>query len=309
MLDPEIEDRLRSLAPQVLGVLVRRHGSFTDAEDAMQEALIEASTSWAADGLPREPKAWLITVAQRRLIDHWRREAARRARDHRSLAVPESSGRAEMEKPIDDSLELLLLCCHPALSARSQVALTLREVGGLTTAEIARCFLVPEATIAQRISRAKSGIRRAGVRFELPEGADLVDRVKSVAAVPYLIFTEGHTVSLGAQLQRGELAVEAVRLTRMLLARVRGETALAPVQDEVSALLALMLLTSSRWSARVDPTGALVPLDEQDRSLWDHQMISEGVALVEAALRQGPVGPYRLQAAIAAVHAEAASAH
>ena len=258
---------LRSLAPQVLGVLVRRLGSFADAEDAVQEALIEASASWAAEGPPREPKAWLITVAQRRLIDHWRQETARRARDQRSLALPEGTGTGETEPSVDDSLELLLLCCHPALTAPSQVALTLRAVGGLTTAEIARCFLVPQATIAQRISRAKSGIRRAGVRFELPVGADLVARVESVAAVLYLIFTEGHTASSGAQLQRGELAVEAVRLTRMLLARVRAEAALAPVQDEVGALLSLMVLTASRWSAGVDPTGALVPLDEQDRSL------------------------------------------
>lgn len=305
MSEPELEDLLRSLAPQVLGVLVRRYGSFTDAEDAVQEALIEASLNWSAAGPPREPRAWLVTVAQRRLIDHWRQETARRARDQRSLAVPESTGSGEVG--VDDSLELLLLCCHPALSPPSQVALTLRAVGGLTTAEIASSFLVPEATIAQRISRAKSGIRKAGARFELPAGADLVARVESVAAVLYLIFTEGHTASSGTELQRGDLAVEAIRLTRMLLARVRGETALASVQDEVGALLALMLLTASRWSARVDRTGALVPLDE-DRTRWDRGMITEGVALVEAALRQGPVGPYQLQAAIAAVHAEAASA-
>ncbi|MGV8910476.1 MAG: RNA polymerase sigma factor [Propionicimonas sp.] len=306
MSDPELEDLLRSLAPQVLGVLLRRYGSFTDAEDAVQEALIEAAARWPAAGTPREPRAWLITVAQRRLIDHWRRETARRARDERSLAVPESTGSGEVAG--DDSLELFLLCCHPVLSPPSQVALTLRAVGGLTTAEIARSFLVPETTIAQRISRAKSGIRRAGARFELPAGADLVARVNSVAAVLYLIFTEGHTASSGAELQRGDLAVEAIRLTRMLLARVRAEPTLASVQDEVGSLLALMLLTASRWSARVDRTGALVPLDEQERGLWDAKMITEGVALVEAALRQGPVGPYQLQAAIAAVHAEAPSA-
>jgi len=305
--EPELEDLLRSLAPQVLGILLRRYGgNFADAEDAVQEALIEATATWPAAGTPREPRAWLITVAQRRLIDHWRSETARRARDERSLAVPEAG--VDEEQAVDDSLELLLLCCHPALSAPSQVALTLRAVGGLTTAEIARSFLVPETTIAQRISRAKSGIRRAGATFALPVGDDLVTRVQSVAAVLYLIFTEGHTASSGAQLQRGDLAVEAVRLTRMLLARVRAEPALVPVLDEVSALLALMLLTASRWSARVDATGALVPLDEQDRTLWDHAMIDEGVALVEAALREGPVGPYQLQAAIAAVHAEAANA-
>jgi len=304
--EAELEDLLRSLAPQVLGILLRRYGgSFADAEDAVQEALIEAASTWAGAGMPREPRAWLITVAQRRLIDHWRRETARRARDEHSLAVPQAG--EDEEQVVDDSLELLLLCCHPALSAPSQVALTLRAVGGLTTAEIARSFLVPEATIAQRISRAKSGIRKAGATFELPAGEDLVARVQSVAAVLYLIFTEGHTASSGAELQRGDLAVEAVRLTRMLLARVRAEPTLAPVLDEVSALLALMLLTASRWSARVDATGALVPLDEQDRTLWDSGMIAEGVALVTAALREGPVGPYQLQAAIAAVHAEAAA--
>ncbi len=307
MPEPELEDLLRTLAPQVLGILLRRYGgSFPDAEDAVQEALIDAARAWAADGFPREPRAWLVTVAQRRLIDHWRRETARRARDERSLAVPETGG--VDADAVDDSLELLLLCCHPALSAPSQVALTLRAVGGLTTTEIARSFLVPEATIAQRISRAKSGIRRSGATFELPVGDDLAARVQSVAAVLYLIFTEGHTASSGSQLQRGDLAVEAVRLTRLLLARVRAEPALRPVLDEVSALLALMLLTASRWSARVDRTGALVPLDEQDRALWDQGMIAEGVALVEAALREGPVGPYQLQAAIAAVHAEATSA-
>ncbi len=304
--EPELEDLLRSLAPQVLGILLRRYdGSFADAEDAVQEALIEAAAAWSEQGTPREPRAWLITVAQRRLIDHWRRETARRARDERSLAVPVAG--EDEERNVDDSLELLLLCCHPALSAPSQVALTLRAVGGLTTAEIARSFLVPEATIAQRISRAKAGIRKAGATFELPAGDDLAARVQSVAAVLYLIFTEGHTASSGSLLQRGDLAVEAVRLTRMLLARVRAEPSLSPVLDEVSALLALMLLTASRWSARVDATGALVPLDEQDRTLWDRGMIAEGVGLVEAALREGPVGPYQLQAAIAAVHAEAAT--
>jgi RNA polymerase sigma factor (sigma-70 family) len=304
--DEGLEDLLRSLAPQVLGILVRRYGSFADAEDAVQEALIEASVNWGRGGPPAHPRAWLVTVAERRLIDHWRRETARRSRDERALAVPEET--EDAEPVVDDSLALLLLCCHPALSAPSQVALTLRAVGGLTTTEIARAFLVPEATIAQRISRAKTGIRKAGARFELPAREELRARVESVAAVLYLIFTEGHTATSGAELQRGDLAVEAIRLTRLLLGRVRAEPALAAVLDEVSALLALMLLTASRWAARVDRTGAIVPLDEQDRGLWDQAMISEGVSLVEAALRQGPVGTYQLQAAIAAVHAESASA-
>lgn len=306
MPDTDLEDLLRTLAPQVLGVLVRRYGNFADAEDAVQEALLEASVTWTATGRPRDPRAWLVTAAQRRLIDYWRRETARRARDQRMLARSEAAER--FEQPVDDSLELLLLCCHPALSRPSQVALTLRAVGGLTTAEIARSLLVPEATVAQRISRAKNGIRRAGARFELPVGADLAERVESVAAVLYLIFAEGHTATSGAELQRVDLTVEAIRLSRMLLARVAGDPHLAQVRDEVGALLALMLLTASRWSARVDRTGALVPLDEQDRALWDRGMIAEGVALVESALRTGPVGPYQLQAAIAAVHAEAPSA-
>ena len=301
------EDLLRALAPQVLGVLVRRYGSFADAEDAVQEALIDASQSWASDGLPRDPRAWLVTVAQRRLIDYWRSETSRRVRDGRVLAVGEESDEPD-PGPTDDSLELLLLCCHPALTRPSQVALTLRAVGGLTTAEIARSFLVPEATIAQRISRAKNGIRKAGARFELPAGAELAERVESVAAVLYLIFTEGHTATSGAQLQRVDLTREAIRLARLLLARVATDPTLAPVRDEVSGLLALMLLTASRWSARIDRAGALVPLDEQDRSLWDRDLITEGGGLTEAALRSGPVGPYQLQAAIAAVHAEAPTA-
>ncbi len=306
MPETDLEDLLRSLAPQALGVLVRRHGSFSDAEDAVQEALVEAASRWPVEGRPRDPRAWLVTVAQRRLVDFWRSETARRARDQRALAVPASVPAAGPES--DDSLELLLLCCHPAPNRPAQVALTLRAVGGLTTAEIARGLLLPEATVAQRISRAKRAIRSAGARFELPAPDELPDRVETVAAVLYLVFTEGHTATSGSALQRSDLATEAIRLTRMLLARVQAEPLPEPVRDEVRGLLALMLLTASRWSARVDATGALVPLDRQDRGRWDRALISEGVALVEATLRSGPVGPYQLQAAIAAVHAEARSA-
>ena len=301
----QVEDLLRELAPQALGTLVRRHGAFDDAEDAVQEALLEAAQSWPTDP-PRDPRAWLVATAHRRLIDHWRSESARRSREDRVLAVGDLAPPSPSSH--DDSLELFLMCVHPALSPPSQVALTLRAVGGLTTAEIARAFLVPEATVAQRISRAKAGVRRAGATFALPEGEDLVDRVVAVAAVLYLVFTEGHTATSGPQLHRVDLTVEAIRLTRLLHVRTQTDPALTAVRDEVSGLLALMLLTSSRRAARVDRTGALVPLDEQDRSLWDRGQIDEGVALIEAALRDGVIGPYQLQAAIAAVHAEAASA-
>lgn len=306
MAGDDLEVLLRTLAPQVLGVLLRRHGSFADAEDAVQEALLEASARWPEEGLPRDPRAWLVTVAQRRLVDFWRSETARRSRDRRVLAVPATATWSGSDP--DDSLELLLLCCHPALTRPAQVALTLRAVGGLTTAEIARSLLVPEATVAQRISRAKAAIRRAGARFELPAPAELAERVETVAAVLYLVFTEGHTATSGAELQRSDLAREAIRLARLLLARVLAQPVPEPVRDEVRGLLALMLLTASRWSARVDATAALVPLDRQDRSRWDRDLAAEGVALVEAALRSGPVGPYQLQAAIAAVHAEARTA-
>lgn len=306
MTDVDIEDLLRSLAPQVLGVLVRRYGNFADAEDAVQEALIEASAAWTDGNLPRDPRAWLVTVARRRLYDFWRGETARRARET-GAAAP---GHADltMADDHDDSLELLLLCCHPALTRPAQLALTLRAVGGLTTAEIARGLLLPEATVAQRISRAKATIRHSGAGFELPDDAELGERVSVVAAVLYLIFTEGHTASAGSTLHRRELASEAIRLTRMLLARALTVPALRDWRDELRGLLALMLLTVSRWSARIDPAGALVPLDQQDRSLWDRAAIAEGIALVESALRSGPVGPYQLQAAIAAVHAEAPTA-
>ncbi|MDQ1725626.1 MAG: hypothetical protein QOG52_2654 [Frankiaceae bacterium] len=293
---PPVEDLLRELAPQVLGALTRRYGQFDACEDAVQEALLAAALQWPAEGVPDQPRAWLTTVASRRLVDEWRSESARRRREE-AVALdplpPEASA-------TDDTLALLLLCCHPSLSPPSQVALTLRAVGGLTTAEIAKAFLVPEATMAQRISRAKQTIKHAGASFEMPPPEELPDRLRVALHVLYLVFNEGYTSSSGADLQRTDLTAEAIRLTRLL----RG---LAPAEGEVAGLLALMLLTDARRAARSDAYGSLVPLAEQDRGLWEAGVIAEGVALVTATLGRGPAGPYQLQAAIAAVHDEAPS--
>ncbi|MET9344328.1 sigma-70 family RNA polymerase sigma factor [Nonomuraea sp. NPDC003804] len=285
---PMREDLLKELAPQVLGVLVRRYGQFDACEDAVQEALLAAATQWPRDGLPDNPKAWLVTVASRRMIDEIRSEEARRRR--------EAEVALETEPPevpdTDDTLTLLFLCCHPALTPASQIALTLRAVGGLTTAEIAGAFLVPEATMAQRISRAKATIKKAGATFEMTP-----DRLDVVLHVLYLIFNEGYTATSGPDLQRADLTAEAVRLTRTV-------RRLLPDDGEVAGLLALMLLTDARRAARTDAEGALITLDEQDRTLWDKDLVAEGVDLVTAALSRGPLGPYQLQAAIAAVHTE-----
>jgi RNA polymerase sigma factor (sigma-70 family) len=299
-----IEGLLRELAPQVLGVLVRRYGSFDTCEDAVQEALLAASRQWPGEGIPEHPQAWLVAVASRRLVDEVRSDVARRRREEGAAAVALADERSQApcpERPRehDDTLTLLLLCCHPALSPASQIALTLRAVGGLTTAQIASAFLVPEATMAQRISRAKATIRGRG--FEAPPADELPERMRVAEHVLYLVFNEGYTASSGPDLQRTELADEAIRLTRLL-------HRLTPGDDEVAGLLALMLLTDARRSARTGEGGALVPLAEQDRSLWDRDAIAEGVALVEGALASGPLGPYQLQAAIAAVHAEAPDA-
>jgi RNA polymerase sigma factor (sigma-70 family) len=302
-----VEPLLRELAPRVLGVVARRHAASFDAcEDAVQEALLAAARQWPAEGVPVHPQAWLVTVASRRLVDETRSEHARRRREEAAGAVAAGDERAqpaagERLREHDDTLTLLLLCCHPALSPASQIALTLRAVGGLTTAEIASAFLVPEATMAQRISRAKATIRADGIAFRPPPASELPERMRVVLHVLYLIFNEGYTASSGADLQRTELADEAVRLTRML-------HRLLPDDDEVAGLLALMLLTDARRFARTDAGGGLVPLAEQDRSAWDASAIAEGVALVSSALSSGPLGPYQLQAAIAAVHAEAPSA-
>ena len=297
--DRRIEDLLRELAPQVLGALVRRHGQFDTCEDAVQEALLAAALSWPDDGVPVSPKGWLTTVASRRLVDEWRSESARRRREEHD-AVLDTVG-APSAPAEDDTLTLLFLCCHPALPAPSQIALTLRAVGGLTTAEIAAAFLVPEATMAQRISRAKQKIRSTGAHFALPPEGERADRLRAVQHVLYLIFNEGYTTSAGPHLHRADLTGEAIRLTRML-------RRLVPDDGETAGLLALMLLTDARRAARADPGGSLVPLAEQDRSLWNIGMIAEGMAVVSGTLGRGRVGPYQLQAAIAALHDEAATA-
>jgi len=292
-----IEDLLRELAPQVLATLVRRYGDFGTCEDATQEALLAAALQWPAAGTPANPRGWLTTVASRRWIERWRQEAARRRREETAAALaPLDPGPGPAA---DDTLTLLLLCCHPSLTQASQVALTLRAVGGLTTAEIARALLVPEATVAQRISRAKQRIRASGAEFRLPSEAERAERLGAVLQVLYLIFNEGYTASSGPALARVELSGEAIRLTRQL-------HRLLPDDGEVAGLLALMLLTDARRPARTGPDGALVPLAEQDRARWDAQAIAEGVGLITRTLASAPVGPYQLQAAIAAVHDEAA---
>jgi RNA polymerase sigma factor (sigma-70 family) len=294
-----IEDLLRDLAPQVLGALVRRHGQFDACEDAVQEALLAAARQWPASGVPDNPRSWLSTVASRRLVDEWRSESARRRREETAATLEVTDhGLVPNE---DDTLTLLFLCCHPSLSIPSQLALTLRAVGGLTTAEIARAFLVPEATMAQRISRAKETIRNAGMRFELPPERERADRLRVVMQVLYLVFNEGYLASAGPAVNRADLTTEAIRLTRML-------RALVPSEGEVAGLLALMLLTDARRAARTTPDGSIVPLDEQRRDLWSSEQISEGVALLTRTLGTVPVGPYQLQAAIAAVHDEAPTA-
>ncbi|MGH3875649.1 MAG: RNA polymerase sigma factor [Actinophytocola sp.] len=288
---------LRELAPQVLTAVVRRHGDFDACEDAVQEALLAAATQWPVEGLPDHPKGWLITVASRRRTEQWRSDSARRRRESAVFALSSPASDAPADVPAeDDSLTLLFLCCHPALTPSSQVALTLRAVGGLTTAEIARAFLVPEATVAQRVSRAKAKIKGAG--FSMPPPAERPERLGAVLHVLYLIFNEGYTASSGSSLHRVELSTEAIRLTRQLRARL-------PAEGEVAGLLALMLLTDARRPARVSSSGMPIPLSEQDRSLWDRELIAEGESLLTDTLTSAPIGPYQLQAAIAALHDEA----
>ena len=300
-----VEGLLRQLAPEVLGVLLRRHSQFDACEDAVQEALLAAALQWPSEGVPEHPRAWLITVASRRLTDAWRAEHARRDREDADFAaMPASELRAPApgdEVPSgDDTLALLFLCCHPSLSPSSQLALTLRAVGGLTTAEIARAFLVPDATMGQRISRAKATIKDAGGNFAMPPDDERDARMKVVLHVLYVIFNEGYTATSGPSLQRRDLATEAIRLTRLV-------HRLLPADGEVAGLLALMLLTEARHAARTGPDGSLIPLAEQDRSLWRDDLIREGTELIAATLPRARLGPYQLQAAIAAVHAEAAS--
>ncbi|MEV6072341.1 DUF6596 domain-containing protein [Nocardia sp. NPDC052001] len=307
-MEPEdLGNRLRELAPQVLGALLRRYEAFDTCEDAVQEALLAAVRQWPVDGMPDDPRAWLVTVASRRVVDHIRSEEARRRREEAAavrdgpeaylVAAPDDSGSGNH----DDTLTLLFLCCHPALTESSRIALTLRAVGGLGTAEVARAFLVPEATMGPRISRAKQRIRAAGSRFEMPTGEEYTERLGAVLHVLYLIFNEGYTASSGSELRRDELASEAIRLTRSVHRAL-------PHDGEVAGLLALMLLTDARRSARVDADGGLVPLAEQDRTRWDTARIEEGAALVSDAMGRSPLGPYQLQAAIAALHVQASRA-
>jgi RNA polymerase sigma factor (sigma-70 family) len=295
------EHLLRELAPQVLGAVIRRFRDFTAAEDAVQEALVAAAVQWPQEGLPDNPRAWLIQVACRRMTDHQRSESARRRRETAAAMQSDYLAPAvdsEVETEHDDTLILLFMCCHSALTMSSAIALTLRAVGGLTTAEIANAFLVPEATMAQRISRAKQSIKSSGVPFSLPTHEERAQRLRSVLHVLYLIFNEGYTNSVGPQWQRSELSVEAIRLTRAVYK-------LLPDDSEVAGLLALMLLTDARRLARTGPGGELIPLTKQDRTLWDQTQIAEGVALISATLSKGSIGTYQLQAAIAAVHDEA----
>jgi RNA polymerase sigma factor (sigma-70 family) len=301
--DAAIEDLLRELAPQVLGALLRRFRDFASAEDAVQEALLAAATHWPRAGRPDDPRAWLIQVAARRLTDQIRSDQARRRREDETAADRERAHELAPDQPIDedDTLVLLFMCCHPALTPASAIALTLRAVGGLTTGEIAKAFLVPEATMGQRISRAKQSIKDSRVPFELPAPAEWAQRLGAVLHVLYLIFNEGYTSSGGPELQRSELSGEAIRLAR-LVHRLR------PDDGEVAGLLALMLLTDARTPARTNGDGDLIPLGEQDRSAWDRAAIAEGVALVTGALSRGSIGAYQLQAAIAAIHDEAARA-
>jgi RNA polymerase sigma factor (sigma-70 family) len=303
--DATIGHLLRELAPQVLGVVARRHGDFADAEDAVQEALIAAAKQWPVEGIPGNPRGWLYHVALRRLTDHLRSEVARRRREDAVASellatwafVPPPD--VEIGVAQDDTLVLLFMCCHPALTPASAIALTLRAVGGLTTGEIARAFLVPEATMAQRISRAKQTISASKMPFSMPTDGERAERLGSVLHVLYLIFSEGYTSSMGHVLYRTDLSNEAIRLTRTL-------HGLLPGDGEVAGLLALMLLTDARRAARTGEGGELIPLDEQDRSLWDRGLIREGTALVSEALAGRAIGPYQLQAAVAALHDEAA---
>ncbi len=302
-LDPEIEDLLRQLAPQVLGAVVRRYGHFDTAEDAVQEALIAATVHWPKDGIPDNPRAWLITVASRRLTDLLRSEQARQRREDTiaQWTLPDQWLAPAADRPVsesDDTLILLFMCCHPSLSPASQIAVTLRAVGGLATAEIARAFLVPEEAMTRRISRAKQRIKESGIPFWMPSEPERSRTLGAVLHVLYLVFNEGYASTSGPNLHRSDLAAEAIRLARLM-------HGLLPNESEVAGLLALMLLTDARRPARTGPNGELVPMAEQERTLWNASYIAEGVALITDALPRGTVGPYQLQAAIAAIHDEA----
>jgi predicted RNA polymerase sigma factor len=297
-----IEDRLRELMPRVLATVVRKFHDFPGAEDAVQVAALAAAMQWPRDGMPDNPRAWLTQVAFRSMADQVRSDSARRRRESHFALEAASQSESTHDAPAsgeDDTLVLLFMCCHPTLTTASAIALTLRAVGGLTTAEIAKAFLVPEATMAQRISRAKRTIERSEIPFQLPTPEERADRLRAVSHILYLIFSEGYTSTAGPELRRGDLSHEAIRLSRLL-------HDLQPDDTEVAGLLALMLLTDARRLARTGAAGELIPLAQQDRALWDKEQIAEGIALLSATLPKGSVGPYQLQAAIGAVHDEAA---
>ena len=304
-LDEKSQHLLRELTPQVLGILVRRYRDFSACEDAVQEALIAAATQWLSDGVPDNPRGWLIKVATRRLTDQVRADTARRLREQLVVSlvpvdeqIAHAADRLAGER--DDTLDLYFMCCHPALTVSSQVALTLRAVGGLTTAEIARAFMVPESTLAQRISRAKQTIKNTAKAFVAPTAAEQIERLPAVLSVLYLTFSEGYSATSGPDVVRVDLSGEAIRVTRMLASAM-------PDAPEVTGLLALMLLTDARRAARTDATGILVPLDEQERAKWDQSAIAEGLTLLDRSLALGAAGPYQIQAAIAALHDQATS--
>ena len=305
-MDQEAQRLLRELAPRVLCSLVRRYRDLGACEDAVQEALLAASLQWPKSGFPEDPRAWLLSVASRRIVDHVRAETARRLRESIvvSLVPPEEQLALAADEAFavarDDTLDLFFMCCHPALTSASAIALTLRAIGGLTTAEIGRAFLVPEATMGQRLSRARQTIKSSGLPFEALTPAHYQARLSSVMHVLYLIFSEGYVASSGPELRRVDLSREALRLARMLRQQL-------PQEAEVAGLLALMLLTDARRDARTGPAGELIPLDKQDRSRWIRAEIDEGTQLITQTFARGAVGPYQVQAAIAALHDAAPS--
>ncbi|MGY1709540.1 RNA polymerase sigma factor [Geodermatophilus sp. SYSU D00758] len=298
---PEVEAVFRAAYGRAVAVLTRLLGDIDAAEEAVQDAFLTAVQRWPADGVPPSPAGWIVTTARNRAIDRLRREAGRTDRYAAAARLADPDPPPEEGAVRDDRLRMLFTCCHPALAPAARVALTLRLVGGLTTAEVAHAFLVPEATMAQRLVRAKAKIRAARIPYRVPREADLPDRLAGVLAVVSLVYTEGHTASAGDDLTRPDLAAEAVRLARAL-------AELLPDEPEVTGLLALLLLAESRRPARVGPGGELVPLAEQDRTRWDAALVAEGQELVRRCLRRGAPGPYQVQAAIQAVHGDAATA-